>query len=265
MPAIDPDRLTRQVAKVAAAIGDPTELRRRTLDVLEFYADRTRRPGASTQVDDVPPAFGVARPVMRALTVSLLRAVAARPENTQPAAEALWRAESRETRLLAAALIGDLKGEDAPTWIERYFTATDDNFVMLEMAGRGLASWRKSDPSGVVDNLARWLDSSQRPLQHLALLAMAAAVDDPEFRQLPQLFTLLSGRSGSFRGETRNAFTRAVKALARRSPPETTHFLLAELATGDPGAVRLARIVIDSLPADNAARLRQALPRPRGR
>lgn len=131
------------------------------------------------------------------------------------------------------------------------------------MAGLGLAGWRRSDPYGFVEYLARWLNASHGTHKHLALLAMEAAVEAPDFRQLPPLFTLLSGLSGSFRGELRKAHTRAVRALARRSPPETTHFLLAELAEGDPGAIRLARNVVDSLPPDSARRLRQALPRPR--
>lgn len=260
MPAIDPDRLTRQVANVAAAIGDPPELRRRTLDLLEFYADRTRRPGPSTQVDDVPPSFGAPRPVMRSLSATLVRAATGRAERALSAADGLWRADCREARLLAAALVGSVEGEDAAAWVERHAAAADDNVVLSEMAGRGLIGWRMSDPLDFVGHMARWLDSSKRSLQHLALLATTSAVEDPEFRQLPRLFSLLSGRSGSYRGEIRKAFTSAVRALARRSPPETTHFLLAELASGEAGAVRLARNILDALPPDNAGRLRQALP-----
>jgi hypothetical protein len=260
MPAIDPDRLTRQVVKVAAAIGDPIELRRRALDLLEFYADRTRRPGPSTQVDDVPPSFGAPRPVMRSLTSSLVRAVAGRRERALAAADALWRADYRETRLLAAALVGSLDDRQAAAWVEDHAALAEDNVVLGEMAGRGLAGWRQADPLGFVDNLTNWLDSSKRPTQHLALLAIIAAVDDPGFRQLPRLFPLLSGRSGSFRGEIRKAYTDSIRALARRSPPEATHFLMAEVASGDPAAFRLARAVLDTLPPDNAGRLRRALP-----
>jgi len=264
MPAIDPDRLTRQVAKVAEAAGDPIELRRRALDLLEFYADRTRRPGASTQVDDVPPSFGAPRSVMRALTSKLVGAVTGRPERALAGAEALWRADHRETRLLAAALVGSLDDRRAPTWVEDHAALTNDYVVLGEMAVRGLTGWRQADPLDFVDNLMRWLDSSKRPTQHLALLAIVAAADDPEFRQLPRLFPLMSGRSGSFRGEIRKAYTASIRALARRSPPEATYFLMAEVASGDPAAFRLARAVLDALPPDNAGRLRRALPGRRG-
>lgn len=259
MPAIDPDRLTRQVSAVAAAIGDPTELRRRTLDLLEFYADRTRRPGASTEVDDVPPSFGAPRPVMRSLTASLVGAASGRPERALSAAEALWRADYRESRLLAAALVGSVSGDEAAEWVERHAATANDNVVLAEIAGRGLAGLCAADPLALVGHLPRWLDSSKRPVQHLALLAIASAADDPEFHQLPRLFPLLAGRSGSFRGEIRKAFTSAIRALAHRSPPETTHFMLAELASGEAGAIRLARNILDVLPEDSAARLRQAI------
>lgn len=259
MPAIDPDRLTRQVAKAVAAFGDSIELRRRTLDILEFYADRTRRPGPSTEVEDVPPSFGAPRPVMRALGRGLVQAAAGRVERALAAAEALWRADYRETRTLAAALVGSLQDRAGPAWVEQHAIATEDGVVLSELAGRGLAGWRSSDPSGFVGDLTRWLDSSRRPVQHLALLAIIAAVDDPAFRRLPPLFPILSGRSGSFRGEIRKAFTAAVRSLAVRTPAETTHFLLAEIGSGDPGAVRLARSILASLPPDNAGRVQKAL------
>jgi hypothetical protein len=260
VPAIDPDRLTRQVAKVVAAVGDPAELRRRTVDLLEFYADRTRRPGPSTQVDDVPPSFGAPRPVMRALTSRLVDAAAGRPERALSAAEALWRADYRESRLLAAALVGSVTGDAAAEWAERHAVAADDKVVLAEIAGRGLAGWRGAAPMTFVDRLPRWLDSPKRPIQQMALLAIVSAADDPQFNQLPRLFPLLAGRSGNLRGEIRNALTSAVRALARRSPPETTHFMLAELASGEAGAIRLARNVLDALPEDTASRLRQAIP-----
>jgi hypothetical protein len=260
MPAIDPERLKRQVAEVAAAVGDPFELRRRALDVLEFYADRTRRPGPSTQLDDVPPMFGAPRPVMRTLSASLVGAVTTRPERARPAADALWRTGFRESRMLAAALVGSLDRAEAAAWVEAHAASADDSVVLAEMAGRGLAGWRGADPHAFVDQLTKWLDSDKRPTQHLGLLAIAAAVADPSFRQLPRLFSLLSGRSGSFRGEMRNAFTAAIRALARRSPPETTYFLISEVGSGDPAALRLARAVVETLPADDAGRLRRSFP-----
>jgi hypothetical protein len=265
MPAIDPDRLKRQVATVAAAIGDPIELRRRTIDLLEFYADRTRRPGPSTQVDDVPPSFGAPRPVMRAVSTSLVNAASGRAERALAAADALWRADYREARLLAAALVGSSETDVASSWVESHASLADDNVVLAEVAGRGLKGWRKADPLGFIEHLAAWLDSSKRPVQHLALLAIVSAADDPDFHQLHRVFSLLSGRSGSFRGEIRKAFVSAIRALTRRSPPETTHFLLAEVASGDLAAIRVARSVLDALPTDNALRLRQALPAGRKR
>lgn len=260
MPAIDPDRLARQVSKAVEAAGDPIELRRQALDLMEFYADRTRRPGASTQVDDVPPSFGVPRPVMRALTSELVRAVAGRPERALAAAEALWRADQRETRVLAAALVGTLDDRRAPIWVADHASLTGDNLVLGEMAGRGLAGWRRADPLGFIDSLMNWLDSSNRPTQHLALLAIVAAAGDARFHQLPRLFPLLSGRSGSFRGEVRKAYAASIRALARRSPPETSYFLIAEVDSGDPAAFRLARAILDALPAEHAGRVKRAIP-----
>jgi len=260
MPAIDPDRLRKQVAGFAGAIGDPAELRRRALDILEFYADRTRRPGPSTHVDDVSPAFGVARPVMKSLTQALRRAAAGKPERGLAAAEALWQTGYREARLLAAALVGDQFGEPVMKWVESHARMTDDNIVLAELAGQSTAGWRVAEPGGFVDQLARWLDSSRRGTQQLAYLAMTSAVEDPRFHQLPRLFGLIAGRAGSVRGETRKALYRLLRALARRSPPETTHFLIAEVAGGDPAAIRMARNVIDSLPHDDAGRLRLTIP-----
>jgi hypothetical protein len=166
---------------------------------------------------------------------------------------------------LSAALVGSVTGGEAADWVERHAAIADDNVVLAEVAGRGLSGWRGSSPMAFVDCLAGWLDSSKRPIQHMALLAIVSAVSDPEFHQLPRVFPLLAGRSGSFRGELRQAFTSAIRSLARRSPPETTHFMLAELASGETGAIRLARNMLDALPEDSADRLRQAMPAGRRR
>lgn len=261
LPAIDPERLEREIGLISGVFDQPDELRRKVLDLLDFYADRAKRPGAATHADDVPWDFGIPKPVQRALAKALSVCGVRRPDAALTAAESLWQAAYRETRLLALAILSGQTRPEVADWIEVHILEAQDSRVLKEAAGVGLEGWRLADPPALVQRALGWTRGAETSLQTLGLMALAAAVDDPRFEQLPSLMRGLAGLGPAPRGDSRRALGDLVNSLARRTPPEAARFLLDEIDRRSPGIDRLVRGSLDMFPPAQRQQLSRALSR----
>ena len=97
MPAIDPNRLARQVEGLIALPDEPVKIARVVRDLVEEYSGHSK-----SSVPSVP------RPVIRSLRGAL-------QQHAQPMAigEALWKESLPDTQLLAA---GMLERIEDPKW-----------------------------------------------------------------------------------------------------------------------------------------------------
>jgi hypothetical protein len=259
MPAINPDRLKKQVDSLLAVVGDPVELQKICVELLDFYADRTRKSDVVGEVNDTYYTFDVPNPLMRVLSHGLRARLREQSASAFPAAAALWEAGYRETRILASTILGEQYGEQLPSWAETWAIECDDRIVLRELADKGLVSWRKTDPTAFLEKAEIWLNSTKKKLGSFSLLALQSAVEDPSFEDLPTVFRLLDGTTARFRGAYFHALLQLITALAKRSPPEAAHFLLDELATGDPGTKRVVQSVLENFPMRQRQLLERAL------
>jgi hypothetical protein len=259
MPAIDPLRLEREIDQLVEAIDDPIAIRRESLDLLAFYADRTRRSASAKGARGSTKSFGVPRPVLRILGHALHQRAPKKPVAALAAADSLWQAGYRETQFMAAALLGGLKGDEVPAWAEEHVGGCKDYAALQELAERGLAGWRTGSREDFLSRASVWLETTNARLRGLALLALAVEVATPTFEDLPSVFRMARGQADSVRGETRQALFALVRALAQRSPPETARFLLDDLPDGGAGTRRLVREVLTEFPPRHRAALRKAL------
>ena len=223
MPAIDPNRLRRQIEELRLQVGDPSGLRRSIVRLVEEYSDRTRRQGRREST--VPGS------VHRSVLQALQEALANDPDAAAQAAEALWRAEPTEAKLLAAGLLGPQHGSFAADLAERWATQGPPAKVIEAVGEFALTGWRRGDPGEFLQRAQTWLGDRNRLL---ALYSLRSAVRDPEFEDLPAVFQLLSGLAGGVRGESKRAFVQLIHALEARAPRETARFLDEEVQTGDP-------------------------------
>jgi hypothetical protein len=260
MPAVDPQRLETQVEGIQDLLGTPESLLRETLDLLDFYADRTRRPGTATEVEDVVSAFHVPGPVLRRLMLAIAEGVEQRAEAFETTANLLWEADYRETMLMASAALRVQTGEAAADWAERRAAGCQDSLVLEHLGRHGLEGWRRSDELAFIDGVRIWLEGKPA-LQMLALQALRGAVEDPSFTSLPRVFQALQKYVGRMRGARWKAFAGLMRALARRSPQETTRFALEALERGEPGATKMARVLSGALPSPQQERISHFLSR----
>jgi len=259
MPAIDLARLAREVERLEALYGSPEELRRATLDVLGFYAQRARRALDSAEVMDRERALGVPPPVVRAIGAGLHAQARRAPAAGVPVAAALWDAAEREARVLACWVLSALPQEQVATWLEARAADLDDPAVLKAAVERGLEAWRRADGKAYVAQLDRWIASPRSAVQALGLRALEAGLDLPELEDLQYAFQALARLPRPVRAEARRALESVLICLAERSPAEMTRFLLDEIERQVPGIEKLARSLAGRLPPAQRERLTAAL------
>ncbi len=259
MPAVDLDRLARQVESLLAAGTDPQTLARGCLDLLEHYRNRSRRSAAAQQVAPRVSAFGAPRPLLRALGRALRDAMRDRPDEALMLAALLWHRESWETRSLAILLLADIAGDEAAAWAEPRAAECGDLDLLDDLAGRGLGRWRREHPEAFLAFAARWLTSDSASLRAMALLAMRAEADQSGSRSIPAILRLLPASLSVSRGIARTALLRLLHTLARCSPREAALLLRDNLASGSADAADLLRATLPAFPEPQRSRLRRAL------
>jgi hypothetical protein len=261
MPAIAPERLQKESEELRQLMAEPQRLVRRVMDLLDFYADRTRRPRSSSDLAGTTWLLGVPRPVLRAFSRALAQGAQRYPLGSRQAAELLWDAGYRESRGLASAILSGETGSWVGEWVESRSRTCDDLPALRPLAEEGLLGWRSAQPEQFLDGCRRWLESDSARLQLLAIRALEAAVDDPAFSDLPGLFHALDGQLGRLRGQSRRVVGELIEALARRSAPEAAKFLIDQLASNQPGSGSLIRSSLAAFPPSQASHLRRALSR----
>ena len=259
MPAIDLSRLTRDVERLQSVFASPGDVVRGTIDVLDFYAERARRPAASPAPDDRSRSLDVPAPVLRAVGAGLQKRALLQPESCWPVAQALWDADLRETRVLACWVLSGLDDAAVAMWVEGRAADLEDSAVLTAVVERALLGWRRSSGKAYIEQIEHWLGSSRSVLHALGLRALLAGLEMPELEDLHRAFQALARLPHPLRGEARRALSDLLATLAVRSPAETTRYLLEGIDREQPGIERLARSLLAGMPPAQRERLTAAL------
>ena len=215
MPAIDPNRLARQVDDLIAMPDEPFQIARVVRDLVEEYSAQAR-----SSVPSVP------RPVIRSLRGAL-------QQHAQPMAigEALWKDSLPDTQLLAAGMLERIEDGEVAATAKRWAGQNVPIEIVRELGARSLTGWRLTHPADFMDQVTSWLDEQRGRARVLALYALRERVSDPDFEDLPSVFSLIEGRLDGARGEMREALVALITALEKVAPEETVNFLDDERAS----------------------------------
>jgi hypothetical protein len=249
MPAVNPENLSRQIESVLMLLGEPRRFARACNEMLEFYADRTKRSNTTTGHVETARVLRVSRPVLRTLCNEIQHFEHEEQADWLDAAELMWNTGVREGRFVGASLLNRAAPENAPIYAEAWAEACEDVVALERLASDGLTVWRDQDPGVFLQVLNRWIDDQRLQVRHLALLLIASVSRDSRFdKDLPETFRILHGISEKVRGESVQSLYKLMRQLAKRSPAETAKFLLDEIKAGHPGVKRLIRNTMESLP-----------------
>ncbi len=257
MPAVDLRRLERSLAALQQHVADPPALRRAVVDLLEFYADRTRRSSRAAQAFSVARAYHPPPAVMTALERALCQALEGRPELAPPVAGELWAEGSLEARRLAALLMSLIPLPARMEWVESKAQEGGAQGSLEPLAGCAVQGLLNEPERRRMRRLRGWLRQGDG-LRRLALIALRSLAERGESEQLPALLRLMRGLAGAEEGRERLALADALAALAHRSPPETARWVMDGLDEGwlNP---HVARAALEAFPLEQQEQIRWRL------
>ncbi len=260
MPAIQPALLRQQAALLVEHFADPPAYVRSLHYLLDFYADRARRPGQAGMPAPITSAYNVRPPVLRMILQELTPPAIEDPETGLGLCDALWAEPNLEFRTLAAMLLGQI----SPTPPERIITrlkswlVPDLEFYLIEaLMNHALGRLRQEHPQAMIRLIQDWLESTQPLYQQLGLRALLPLLENPQFENLPVFYRLIQPLTCNVPHGLRPDLLDVLVALAHRSPQETAYFLRQTLTHPDAADTAwLIRQLLNEFPPAQAHMLR---------
>ncbi len=235
MPAIDLLRLRQQVTRLSEFFFLPAEFVKHFHALLEAYHNPTLRP---TQASTPLSLFSYRTPPMLLRTIEQeLRGLAiSYPEYALELADALWKEEVLETRLLAAFLLGQIQPREE--WVLTRLTAwanqVRDAELRITLLKNGLERMRRESPQLFLSLIAEWLNPQRPHLWENALQALIPLLEDKDFENFPLIFNLLRPPLERMPPALKNEMAMVLEQLLRRVPNETVFTLRQWLAEAGP-------------------------------
>lgn len=263
MPAIQLARLKQQSALIATSFDRPLAFISGFHAVLNFYADRTFRPGQSGAPSTLLPAYNVPKPVLRQVAGELSPMIARDPARALALADALWQQDNLECKQLAVAILSYLPIEQKDAVIERaraWLPGEVEPRLVEAFFEQSLAKIHTGLPVEFEQIAAKWLESPRLEEQKLGLKALLTMVKDEDSQNLPFVFRKLTPLVRAAHHRLKSTLLEVLEESARRYPGEAAYFLKQVLLMPDsPSGAWLARQCLKSFPPETRASLREAL------
>jgi len=250
MPAIQRHRLKIQSAELVDLFGSHEDFVVALHTLLDFYADRTRRPGQSGQPPPLIQAYNVPQQVLKEIELALKPKILTKPHEALRLADTLWKQPWLEIRLLAIAILGDLPSNPVDRIlrrIENWVSSCFEDRLLDRLLEEGISQVRGEDPELFISLMEGWLLSSDFHLSYVGLRAIPSLLSFSTFDNLPAIFRLITPMVREAPSDLTSELVRVLQTLARRSPQETAYFLQQIIITSNDRKVGL--LIRQSLPA----------------
>jgi hypothetical protein len=265
MPAIDLARLKTQSAQLADKFNEPEAFIHELNGILDFYTNRTIR---ATQIARrlSLPTYRTPAPVLRQIQTELRSLAGIRSIEAIALTNALWKAGSLETRLLAAYLLGSIPpAQSFPTMarLPDWLAQSTDKEVRTALLTDAFARLRRENPEAMFILLEDWLKSPRNSLQVWGLRALIPLLTDPHFENLPAVFRIMKPALRSAGPVTQLELHDCLSTLEQVSLIETLAFL-REIIKDNPAPLMLRTLsrILPGLSLDLQAGVRELLRKP---
>jgi hypothetical protein len=263
MPAIQVSRLKIQCAQLAECFSEPPLFVRGLHALLDFYADRTYRPGQAGKPPPLIKSYNAPLPVLRQLLRELVPLANADPQAALKLCDSLWAEPYLEFRFLAASLLGQVSPrhpEDILSRVRNWTGPKTEDRLLQALINTGLARVRREASDQYLNQLEAWLFSGDVLSQQLGLRALLPLVEDEDFENLPVVFRMLTLLVRIAPAALRPDLLEVLCDLARRSPQEVAFFMRQNLGVPEsPDTPWLIRQILPAFSPEMQASLRQAL------
>ena len=263
MPAIQLARLKIQVTDLLAYFDDPAGFIAEFHSLLNFYADRTRRPGRSGRPKPLIQAYNVPRQIMRRIENDLTPLVDADSQGALVLSDQLWADPWYESRRLAISILGMISPEQPDLIVDHLQTwgkSCREDALLDALLDVGAAALRKENPDEFLKLVEYWLTSEDKISRKIGLRALPALILLPQFENLPTIYRILAPLLRDASSTLEVDLVRAIRALGERSPQETAFFLKQNLmAPHKAGMTTIIRSSLTAFPSELATMLRAEL------
>ncbi len=228
MPAVQLDRLQKQIAALRPLLEEPRRFVARLRDLLAFYSDPARRVHFSNNPAPLLSAYHVPPQVTRILTRRLTAWVQDSLQDGLPLCAALWETRVLECRQIAAGVLGGLPVRDpAPLWarLETWLSETPEIPFQEQILSLGGVRLRREQPEAYRRWLEARLHSRDETTRLQGMIALRLWLQDDFFENYPLAFRWLRLLGNDLPAALRPDYLAMLKILAQRSPGETVAFL----------------------------------------
>ncbi|MBE0411943.1 MAG: DNA alkylation repair protein [Anaerolineales bacterium] len=233
MPAIYPARLKTQTAELAECYANPKNFLRGLHNLLEFYSDRTYRPGQSGEPRPLIAQYNVPSPVLRQVLKDLLRKIEKHPQVGLVLCDNLWEQPYLECKQLAVRVLGNIAPEPPEKIFERvvrWGISGSEHHLQMDLVVEGLARLRRERPDVYIHQVGDWLSAENHASNQIGIKALIALLDQSHFANLPAIYRILTPLLHSKRSKLRSDIILVLGMLAKHSPQETAVFIKQNMA-----------------------------------
>jgi hypothetical protein len=262
MPAIHPARMKIQVAQLGEKIRQPEAFVRALHNLLDYYADRTYRPGQSGEPPPLLATYKTPPPVFRQIVQETASLAVADPPAALALVDAMWAEPTLEFRLLAIALIGKIPPippEPVLARIQNWIASTPENRLLDAILEQSLVHIRRECPKIYYQMIDEWLKADELFPRQTGLRAIVPLLSDPEFENLPAVFHLLTPLIRVPPSALRLELVAVLRALVHYFPQEAGYILRQNLSADHPDTIWLTRQVLKDFPSEIQDSLREFL------
>lgn len=227
MPAVDLKRLKVQSSNLAQKFDQPDQFVRNFIELLNLYHNHTlRTKKGNSEIGYFK--YAAPRSVLRQIEYDMQEIGQSHPDQIEDLVLTLWDASFRESRLLAAYLMGTLPPMLAlrlfsklPDWLYQ----SNDPAVREALLDTSLTRMRNEYPSAMVRLISEWLNSPGQKTNTWGLHALMLLIQHLGFDDLPKVFEILKpeiikAEPGSF-----TELQGCINTMYSISPVETAHLL----------------------------------------
>jgi hypothetical protein len=262
MPPINLPHLRARTAALAERFADPAATAAAVRQLLDDYADRSHRSSPRVASRSLAYSFKVSPPVLRAVVAALRGPAQANPAAAMAVADRLWQGGSREERLIAARLLGEValrQPDPALALIEGWAMRIESAETADALAEHGLGPLMRSDPARYLAEARRWVAFPHKWVRRFALSALLPLVKDRQWDNVPSALTVVRLAMADADGDVRHAAVTVLSRLAPKSPAEIGQFLREQAARTNTHTGAIVRAAMTALDAEEQAAIVRAL------
>jgi hypothetical protein len=241
MPAIHLDRLEQQLNLIFNPETSGVLFKENFLTLIEAHSNLAYQAGQDLQRKSLTPKLHLPPILMHRVQLRLVSLSKKNPELAIEYAEQLWSINTYETKLFAAIIIGNVSEvlrNDVLERLLKWGMETTDYEVHQLLFINGSKKIRQINQNIWLESLITWIDSNDQNQIVIAISAIRALINDPNFVNLPRIFKIIFPLFTNASRKVNAALQILINDLAEINPNETAHFLSSVLLSSPPKVTR---------------------------